>query len=158
MLGRPAQLVTKLRYVIGTAATIPTSSSSHEAPPPPLLELGLGELLVLLVELGLGELVVLVLELGLGELLILVLELGHVWQVVEQSVCTMYANSPGSGPLGEVASAYSADSSSHNCVPTNAHEPVLASCFIIRLSGLAFDIILINFFSPTSSSGVCLHE
>ena len=124
-------------------ATIPSSSSSHEAPPPPLLELGLGELLVL------------VLELGLGELVVLVLELKHVWQVVEQSVCTMYANS---GPVGEVASAYSADSSSHNCVPTNAHEPVLASCFKIRLSGLAFDIILINFFSPTSSSGVCLHE
>ena len=98
VLGRPAQLVTKLRYVIGTAATIPTSSSSHEAPPPPLLELGLGELLVLLVELGLGELVV------------LMLELGHVWQVVEQSVCTMYANS---GPLGEVMSAYSADSLLH---------------------------------------------
>jgi hypothetical protein len=60
VLGRPAQLVTKLRYVIGTAATIPTSLSSHEAPPPPLLELGLGELVVLVLELGLGEL------LGLG--------------------------------------------------------------------------------------------
>ena len=143
-------------------ALSPTSSFSHEAPPPPLLELGLGELvvlglgeLVLVLELGLGKLVVLLVELGLGELVVLMLELKHVWQVVEQSVCTMYANS---GPLGEVMSAYSADSSSHNCVPTNAHEPVLASCFIIRLSGLAFDIILINFFSPTSSSGVCLHE
>ena len=129
MLGRPAQLVTKLRYVIGTAATIPTSSSSHEAPPPPLLELGLGELVVLLVELGLGELLVLglgelvlvlelglgkllvlLVELGLGELVVLMLELKHVWQVVEQSVCTMYANS---GPVKEVASAYSADSLLH---------------------------------------------
>ena len=125
-------------------ATIPSSSSSHEAPPPPLLELGLGELVVLLVELGLGELVV------------LVLELKHVWQVVEQSVCTMYANS---GPVGEVASAYSADSLLHILLlPTNAHEPVLASCFKIRLSGLAFDIILINFLNPTSSSGGCMHE
>jgi hypothetical protein len=78
-------------------ALSPTSSFSHEAPPPPLLELGLGELVVL----------------GLGELVVLMLELKHVWQVVEQSVCTMYANSPGSGPLGEVMSAYSADSLLH---------------------------------------------
>ena len=101
-------------------ALSPTSSFSHEAPPPPLLELGLGELvvlglgeLVLVLELGLGKLVVLLVELGLGELVVLMLELKHVWQVVEQSVCTMYANSPGSGPLGEVMSAYSADSLLH---------------------------------------------
>ena len=63
-----------------------------------------------MLEPGLGELLVLVLELGLGELLILVLELGHVWQVVEQSVFTMYANS---WLLGEVASAYSSNSLLH---------------------------------------------
>ena len=35
---------------------------------------------------------------------------------------------------------------------------MLASPFKIRLSGLCSDIILSNFFKPTLSSGVCMHE
>ena len=91
-------------------------------------------------------------ELGLGELVVLVPELGQIWQVVEQSVFTMYAKSAPTGFAGD--SSYS---SSH-ILTTNAHEPMLASCAKFGLSGSSFDNILINFRKPTLSSGVCLQE